>query len=136
MTVITSAIAAFVVCGIVTPSKAQAACGHYAHPTVERKATTSLLNLDILNDNTDSRNARPQLPGRCPCSGPSCSEGPSQPDAPIPPTTPLTGERWLAGSVFTDLAALSGSRLQIEEPSPRPVNRPGALERPPRTLPA
>lgn len=136
MSVIAGAFIAFVVFGIAVPSKADAACGHYARSKNESKAGATLLKLDILAGDPESQSGPLELPAPCNCSGPSCSESPARPDAPIPPTSPLTGERWLSVSIFTDLAPLDGFRLGIPESSPRLVNRPGTIERPPRLLPA
>ena len=135
ISVIAGAFIAFVMFGVAVPSKAYAACGHYAQSNTERTEGARLLKLDILSGATASQSALPEWPAPCPCSGPSCSEGPSQPNAPLPPTSSLTGERWLAASFLVDLAALDSFRFRVHEPAPRPVNRPGTLERPPRFLP-
>jgi hypothetical protein len=135
MSFIAGAILALVVFGFASPSTALAGCGHYSPSKMDRDLAAALANLDHLMADTGTQGTTPAVPARRPCSGPSCSEAPPPQDAPTPPTPP-TGERWLCAPTFADLAVLDGQRLHRHEPSPRPVNRPATLERPPRSLPA
>jgi hypothetical protein len=131
---IAGALIALVVLEHALAGSVEAACSHGSLSKTQREVVDVFHRLEVLSMDLITHQPIPEYPSRRPCSGPSCSDGGSSGrNVPIPPSLD-TNDRWLVALVCLDITAPDGSPGLSRGPSPSPVKRTVALERPPRSL--